>query len=141
MNCAHDRKSVFHIAVCYGMTTCKCTACLYQICIRDRGDRVQTFVCRQCKAPRRRPLSGSTSKSPYILIPGIVFIFSINACISSCSLAYILSVSYTHLDVYKRQSLTYATLCLHARDVWIDRDSAVHNSLIIKYFNLSLIHI
>ena len=40
---------------------------------------------------QRRPLSGSTSKSPYILIPGIVFIFSINACISSCSLAYILS--------------------------------------------------
>ena len=38
-----------------------------------------------------RPLSGSISKSPYILIPGIVFIFSINACISSCSLAYILS--------------------------------------------------
>ena len=40
---------------------------------------------------QRIPLSGSISKSPYILIPGIVFIFSINACISSCSLAYILS--------------------------------------------------
>ena len=33
--------------------------------------------------------------------------------------------------------LTYATLCLHARKVWINRDSTVHDSLIIKYFNCS----
>ena len=34
-------------------------------------------------------------------------------------------------------SLTYATLCLYTRKVWIDRNSAVHDSLIIKYFNCS----
>ena len=34
-------------------------------------------------------------------------------------------------------SLTYATLCLYTRKVWIDRNSTVHDSLIIKYFNCS----
>ena len=37
------------------------------------------------------PLSGSMSKSPYILIPGIIFIFFRKAFISIYSLAYMLS--------------------------------------------------
>ena len=40
---------------------------------------------------QRVPLSGSMSKSPYILIPGIFSIFSRKVFISICSLAYILS--------------------------------------------------